>query len=365
MVGQCKVGICEFSGYTCPMRFIVYALISAALFGAATPLSKALLPSFSAFQLAGLLYLGAALGVSASAFRRSRRSQLLKMDFRNIFRLCGAILFGGVLAPMFLLLGLKAASAASVSLWLPLELVATAVFGRILFQDHLGKFGWLGMAGVVAAGILLSYGEGSAGIKSGLLVMLACACWGLDNNFTALIDAISPAQSTFWKGLFAGSINLSIGLSTQEFNGTAGAVAGALGVGILAYGASIVLYITAAQNIGAARGQIFFASGPFFGVVLSAIILGEMVSQLQLISAVLLVISLMLVFLDRHEHSHVHASLEHEHEHGHRHDDGHHDHVHAGPPKAVRHSHRHLHRPVSHSHPHWPDLHHRHSHGSK
>jgi drug/metabolite transporter (DMT)-like permease len=143
------------------MYYFILALISAALFGAATPASKALLTSLNSFQLAGLLYLGAALGGAAFAFRK--RSGILpwRMDRRNLTLLAGATAFGGVLAPILLLFGLKLASAASVSLWLPLELVATAVLGRLFFHDHLGKFGWLGMTGVVIASLpRVHFGKG-------------------------------------------------------------------------------------------------------------------------------------------------------------------------------------------------------------
>jgi drug/metabolite transporter (DMT)-like permease len=341
------------------MFYFFLALLSAALFGAATPLSKALLTSVSPFQLAGLLYLGAAFGAATVAFKKNPTLPW-RMDGKNMARLSGAILCGGVLAPLFLLFGLRAASAASVSLWLPLELVATAVLGRLFFRDHLGLSGWLGVLGVVAACTLLGVGEGAAGIRAGLLIMAGCVCWGFDNNFTAMIDGITPAQSTFWKGLVAGGINLGVGLSTQGYDGTTATTVGALGVGAISYGASIVLYITAAQNIGAARGQMFFASSPFFGVVLSCIFLGETLTLLQVAAAVILSGSLVLVFRDRHEHEHLHEETEHEH--SHRHDDGHHFHSHPGGRAANRHSHRHRHFPDTHAHPHWPDLHHRHTH---
>ena len=342
------------------MFYIFLALLSAALFGAATPLDKALLSSFSAFQLAGLLYLGASLGVAYFSFGKGIQSQPWQMNKRNIFRLSGAVLFGGMLAPLLLLMGLRLASAASVSLWLPLELVATAVLGRMIFRDHLGLFGWMGMAGVLVSSILLGFGEGISGISAGLLIILACFCWGFDNNFTSLIDGITPAQITFWKGLIAGLINLSIGLLTQDFHITGYSLIGALGVGALSYGASIVLYITAAQNIGAARGQMFFASSPFFGVVLSYLFLGEPVTSIQVVAVIILMGSLVLVFRDRHEHAHWHEETEHEH--GHRHDDEHHDHDHPERERLGRHTHRHRHIPAAHSHPHWPDLHHRHDH---
>ena len=43
---------------------LAIAFLAALLFGAATPASKVLLRSLSTFQLAGLLYLGAAIGVT-------------------------------------------------------------------------------------------------------------------------------------------------------------------------------------------------------------------------------------------------------------------------------------------------------------
>lgn len=341
------------------MIYVLLALLSAALFGAATPFSKALLSSLNAFQLAGLLYLGAAAGASRLAFRKRPHSLPWRMDRRNQFRLAGAIFFGGVLAPILLLLGLKAASAASVSLWLPLELVATAVLGSLLFRDHLGRLGWMGMAGVFTAGVLLSVGEKTAGISAGLLVTGACVSWGFDNNFTALIDGITPAQSTFWKGIVAGGVNLGIGLLASNYSGTVATTAAALGVGVICYGASIVLYITAAQNIGATRGQMFFAASPFFGVILSVIILDEPITVFQVIAAAILTGALYLVFCDKHEHEHIHEEFEHEH--SHRHDDDHHSHKH---PVSIsgRHTHKHRHEAIVHDHPHWPDLHHRHKH---
>lgn len=341
-------------------RFLILALASALLFATATPVSKLLLHGLTAFQLAGLLYIGSAIGVAPMLFRKERRLSLFKLDRKNTLRLVGAVASGGVAGPVLLLFGLQLASASSVSLWLNLELVATAMLGRLLFHDHLGKFGWIGVAGVVAAGVLLSAGEGVAGLWAGLLVAGACACWGFDNHFTALIDGITPAQSTFWKGSVAGVVNLTIGAFADPFSASGFAVLSAMVVGMLAYGASITLYITAAQGIGATRAQMFFASAPFIGVALSALILGESITTIQVVAAGILAISLSLLFRDQHQHPHEHEALSHEHTHSH--DDGHHSHDHEDIERSERHSHWHDHEPVEHSHPHWPDLHHRHSH---
>jgi drug/metabolite transporter (DMT)-like permease len=342
------------------MAALFMALVSALLFATATPLSKLLLNELSAFQLAGLLYLGGAIGVTPLVLRRSQRLSIFRMTRKNQLRLAGAVLLGGITGPVFLLLGLKLASAASVSLWLNLELVFTALLGWLIFRDHLGPNGWIGITGTVAAGILLSVDQGTTGLLAGSLVALACLCWGFDNHFTALIDGISPAYSTFVKGIVAGVTNLLIGVTTQPLTTDIPAIFGGLILGAFAYGASIALYIAAAQRLGATRGQSLFATAPFIGVLLSVVILGEGLSYVQIIAAMLLTGALVVMFRDRHAHEHSHEPMIHDH--SHRHDDLHHDHAHDSSSPSGRHSHPHEHRPAVHSHPHWPDLHHRHGH---
>ena len=341
-------------------RAIALALLSAALFGAATPASKALLDGLSAFQLAGLLYLGAAMGVAPFALREGGLRFPGAGDRRNRLRLAGAIAAGGVAGPVFLLFGLRLADAASVSLWLNFELAATALLGALVFREHLGRAGWTGVAAALGGAAALSGFEGIAGASAALLVLTACICWGLDNHLTALIDGITPSQSTFWKGLVAGSINLALGLLIDPFHASTGSTAIALAVGALAYGASIVLYIHAAQTLGATRAQVVFASAPFFGVALSVLLLDEDLLVTHGVAAAMFILAIWLLSRDRHSHHHTHDAIEHAHEH--RHDDDHHLHAHEGLAPGVRHAHRHRHDAVAHAHPHWPDLHHRHRH---
>lgn len=336
---------------------MVPALIAAALFGAATPLNKSLLASLGPFQLSGLLYLGAALGVLPSVWRGGWRS-LSQSDIATRRRLAGAIGSGGILGPVLLLFGLRLAAAASVSLWLSMEAVATAVLGGLFFHDRVGRSGWMGVAGILAASAMLSMGEGIAGWKAGALVAMACVCWGLDNHLTALIDGITPAQSTFWKGLVAGTVNLAIGVAMEPWKGSAAMVLGAVLVGTCAYGISIMLYISAAQRLGATRSQLVFSTSPYFGIALAVLLLGERLSMMQLSAAGLAGMSILMLAVERHSHAHQHAPMDHEH--FHRHDDEHHDHEHAAEVEA--HNHRHAHAPLIHLHRHWPDLHHRHWH---
>jgi drug/metabolite transporter (DMT)-like permease len=334
---------------------VAIALAAAALFGAAAPLGKWLLGVLSPLQLAGLLYVGAALGV-APALRGAGR--LVPYGRRARLLLAGAIVCGGLLGPVLMLLGLRLASAASVSLWLNLELAGTALLGAALFHDRLGAAGAAGVALAVAAGVLLAFGEGAAGAAAGALVAAACACWALDNHWTALQDELSAAATTFWKGAAAGGVNLALGAALAPFEAPPALLAAALATGALCYGASIVLSITAAHALGATRMQVLFATAPLFGVAIAAAWLGEAVSGAQLAAAAALALSAALVLRDRHAHRHRHEALAHVHRH--RHDDGHHLHAHSGAPAGL-----HEHAPLEHAHPHWPDLHHRHRHGGE
>jgi drug/metabolite transporter (DMT)-like permease len=335
------------------------ALGSAALFGAATPVSKLLLEDLTPLQLAGLLYLGAAVGVAPAAARHGRGA-FLPPDRTQALRLLGAVALGGVAGPVLLLLGLRLARAGSVALWLNLELAATAALGALWFRDPLGRTGWLGCAGVLAAGALLALGEGDAGPRAAALVAAACVCWALDNHWTALVDGVPPAASAFWKGAVAGSANLGLGLLAAPWHAPASTVGLALGVGAFSYGVSLVLYIVSAHGLGATRAQLFFAAAPFFGLALAVLLLGERQGPPQLGAAALFAASLALVLRDRHAHLHGHEALAHTHVH--RHGDGHHLHGHAGQPASLRHSHWREHGPLEHAHPHVPDLHHRHVH---
>jgi drug/metabolite transporter (DMT)-like permease len=342
------------------VRGALLAFAAAVLFGASTPASKWLLGGVPPLALAGLLYLGAALATAPAWLTGGRAPSFTGTSG---WRLAGAIVAGGIVGPVLLLEGLARAPAGSVALLLNLELAATAVLGAWLFRDPLGPRGWLAVAGAVAAGAIVTAGAGWPGAVAAACVSAACVCWGLDNQWTARIDGLSPARATFWKGAVAGTTNLALAAATGSLAVDPKRAAIALGLGALAYGASVALAIAAAQQLGATRAQAVFAAAPFVGATLSWVALGERIEPGQLAGGALLAASIALLLRARHEHAHRHDALEHVH--SHRHDDGHHDHVHDGIPFAERHSHWHRHEPQVHAHPHWPDLHHRHVHAEQ
>ena len=340
-----------------PFLPVAWCLAAAALFGASSPAAKHLLTTTSPLQLAGLLYLGAALGALPFSFRGG--SAVARRRAANLARMAGVVVFGGVLGPTLLLLGLARAPAASVSLWLNLEAAATALLGWALFKEHLGRRALVGVALVTAASALLAGATGAALVPAALLVAAACVCWGLDNNLQALVDGFTPAQSTCAKGVVAGVVNLALATLVERPAYGAGDVVAALALGALAYGASIVLYVRSAHQLGATRAQLLFASAPFSGTALSWAALGEAVAAPPLAAGALMIVALVVVHREAHGHAHVHEATTHTH--WHRHDDGHHEHAH-DPTVRGGHVHAHDHDAVAHAHPHRPDLHHRHEH---
>ena len=342
-----------------PLTPIFSALAAAALFGAAAPLCKPLLTELAPTTLAGLLYLGAAAALAPMALRQGFPSFAGRGV--NLARLAGVVVFGGVLAPVLLLAALGRAPAGSVALWLNLEVVATALLARTCFREHLAARGALAILLVCAASALLALPAhaGGAPVSALLLVAAACLCWALDNNWTSRIDAFTPAQSSFAKGLVAGSVNLALGLAGGD-SLTPGHTGLGLGLGAVCYGLSLALLVSAAQELGAARSQLAFATASLWGVALAWLLLGEPVMPLQIAAGALMAFALVLLGREGHGHWHQHRNMTHRH--AHRHDDGHHDHAHPEGVPEHAHSHEHHHAAQAHAHPHRPDLHHRHPH---
>jgi len=342
-------------------RGIVRAGLAALLFGASTPFAAQLARETNAFTLAGLLYLGAALGVLPVVARR--RPDLASVR-RGAGRLATAVVLGGAVGPVLLALGLQHASAANASLLLNLELAFTVLLAATVFREHIGPRVALGAVLVAVASVVLAGPGATSDLRLGAaLIAGACLCWAVDNSVTAALDELAPAHITLVKGLVAGAVNTTIGLSLAS-PPSWGAVAGALLVGVLGYGVSITLWVAGARDLGAARAQVVFATAPFLGVVLAWTVFAEPVVPATALALVVAAAGVALVARSEHDHEHVHEPIVHDHEH--RHDDGHHDHEHlpgqAPPGFRGRHQHPHTHERLEHSHPHVPDLHHRHEH---
>ena len=341
-----------------------FAIAAAALFGASAPAAKALLGSVSPQLLAGLLYVGSGVGLALvwGWQRRSGRSVEAALALRDLPWLGGAIVFGGGLGPVLLLVGLSHATASSASLLLNLEGVFTASIAWVVFREHFDRRIALGMLAIVAGSVLLSWQGRVAwgGVVGPLAITAACACWAIDNNLTQRVSGGDPVQIAMLKGTIAGSVNVALALVLGATWPGAVPITETMLLGFVSYGVSLVLFVLALRHLGTARTGAYFSTAPFVGAALSIVFLREPLNQGLVAGGVLMGFGVWLHLTERHEHEHTHKATEHEHLHVH---DEHHQHAHGpGDPAGEPHAHRHRHEPTVHRHPHYPDLHHRHVH---
>lgn len=346
-------------------RSIVYALASAALFGASTPLAKLLLSDAAPLMIAGLLYLGSGVGLAAWLGLRSLSTHA--KDASPIGRsqwpwLAGAIAAGGVAGPALLMFGLARTDGSAASLLLNLEAVLTAAIAWLVFRENVDRRIFLGMAAIVAGGVLLSWDQTprAGGMAGPLLVAAACLAWAVDNNLTRKVSGGDAATIACLKGLIAGSVNLALALAAGAALPAAGTLLAAAALGFAGYGVSLALFVVALRGLGTARTGAYFSVAPFVGAALAFAVLVETPSAAFWIAAVLMALGVWLHISERHEHEHAHEPMEHTHEHAH---DAHHQHEHDFPWDGREpHVHPHRHDRLVHSHAHYPDLHHRHPH---
>ncbi len=339
----------------------VLGLASAALFGVSTPLAKQLLGAVDPWLLAGLLYLGAGLGLSAiRVLQRGARTEA-PLRVAELPWLAGAVVAGGLVGPVLLMIGLAATPSSSAALLLNLEGLATMAIAWLVFKENVDRRILIGAAAILLGAVVLSWQGGAFGLGVGALAIAgACLAWGIDNNLTRKIAGADPVEITMIKGLVAGSVNFGLALAMGAQLPALTPLLGAGIVGFLGYGVSLVLFVLALRKVGAARTGAYFSTAPFIGAGVGVLLLGEPVTLQLLIAGVLMASGIYLHVVERHEHEHAHDPLEHEHAHSH---DDHHQHAHApGDPVGEPHTHWHRHAPLIHRHPHFPDLHHGHAH---
>lgn len=343
------------------------AVASAALFGASTPLAKALLgQGVSPWLLAGLLYLGSGFGLAVIHYGRrliGYPTVEARLGRKDLGWMALVVLSGGVAGPLLLMVGLTTTAASTAALLLNLEGLATMVIAWLAFRENVDRRLLLGALAILGGAVLLSWqpgqGLGGAGIGS-LTIAGACLAWGIDNNLTRKVSGSDPVQIAMIKGLVAGAVNLTFALSLGAKLPSLGLAVAAGGVGFLGYGVSLVLFVLGLRFLGTARTGAYFSMAPFIGALLAIAMFGEPPTVQLVFAALLMAIGLYLHLVERHDHEHTHEPLDHEHAHVH---DDHHQHDHLpGDPVGEPHMHRHVHPRLIHGHPHYPDLHHRHSH---
>jgi drug/metabolite transporter (DMT)-like permease len=348
----------------------IEVILAALAFAASVPANKLLLAADVApLALSGVLYMSAGTLCAGLAWLSGIRTP---MADGNAVRgaewvwLLGAVLSGGVLAPLLLFLGLREVSGHVAGLLLNFEAVFTVGLGVLLSGEYLGRRGWLGALAILVGAVLLSFPHAEAasiptrwtGIA---LVVGACALWGLDNNLTQRVSLRDARQIVAIKGLAGGITSLLLASAFGGFgHWNAGRLLAALAVGGVSFGLSIVLFVRGLRHLGVIQTGMLFALAPGFAAILSLALLHETLAAGGLLALASMTAGALLLATDRHEHLHEHEALEHAHEHVH---DEHHQHEHTPTQLAqAPHAHWHRHEAMTHRHPHVHDTHHRHRH---
>ena len=259
---------------------ILLAVLAAALYAANSPLSKILLGYIPSTLMAGFLYIGAGLGMAVIAiFRKARKKERTESRLtKKELPFTVAMIVLDIAAPICLLFGLKSTTAANASLLNNFEIVATALIALVVFKEKISLRLWLGIIMVTASCAILSVEDVTQLQFSygSLFILLACVCWGVENNCTRKISSKDPLEIVLLKGIFSGLGSIIIGLCIGERVTVLWSVFAVLGVGFVAYGLSIFFYVYAQRLLGAARTSAYYAVAPFIGTLLSLVIFREL-----------------------------------------------------------------------------------------
>jgi len=280
-------------------RAVFYAVLAAALYAINAPVSKLLLSEIPSTMMAGLLYLGAGTGMYLmEKFGKRKEEQPLS---KKELPYTAAMVILDIAAPVFLMIGLTQCSAANASLLNNFEIVATSVIALIVFKEKISPRLWVAIAFVTISSILLSFEDMSSLQFSwgSLFVLLACVCWGFENNCTRMLSSKNPAQIVIIKGFGSGLGAIVLSLAAGERFFQIGYILLALLLGFVAYGLSIYFYIYAQRDLGAAKTSTYYAVSPFIGAGASLVIFREMPSVIFVIALIVMAIGTYLVTTDQ------------------------------------------------------------------
>lgn len=262
-------------------KAILLAILAAALYSINSPISKLLLKDVTPTMLASFLYLGAGIGLLITGIimklckKDIKETSLTKKELPFTI---GMIVLD-IAAPIFLMMGLNYTTAANASLLNNFEIVATSIIALFIFKEYISKKLWLAIILVTTSSVILSFEISSLSFSIGsIFVLLACICWGMENNCTRMLSSKNPMQIVVLKGVFSGLGSYIIALILGERIPDIIFIIIALSVGFVSYGLSIFFYIYAQRDLGAARTSAYYAIAPFIGAFLSLIIFRQLPS---------------------------------------------------------------------------------------
>jgi len=280
---------------------IGYAILAATLYAISAPFSKILLQEIPVTLLAGLLYLGAGIGMLiVSIISKSWHERVEDKCTNKEIPYIVSMIILDIAAPIFLMLGLKRTTAANASLLNNFEIVATSLIAMMLFKEIISKRLWKAISFITIASIILSFENvRSLSFSSGsLLIFMACICWGFENNCTRVLSIKNPFKIVIIKGIGSGIGSFTIAMMLKEKSDNLVFITAALILGFVAYGLSIFFYVCAQRELGAAKTSAYYAIAPFLGVILSIIIFREQLKVTFIIAFIIMIIGTYLTSTD-------------------------------------------------------------------
>ena len=255
---------------------IFLAILAAALYAISAPFSKILLEYVPSTMMAGLLYLGAGMGMGAVALFRKGSKKTFEEEKITKAELpyTVAMIVLDIAAPISLLFGLNLTVAANASLLNNFEIVATVLIAFFIFREKISPRLWLGIIFVTASCAVLSFEDISSFrfSEGSLFILLACVLWGIENNCTRVLSKKDPLVIVLLKGIFSGGTAFILSIIIGERAENLWSVVAVLLVGLFAYGMSIFVYVYAQRILGAARTSAYYAVSPFIGTAFSLLI---------------------------------------------------------------------------------------------
>lgn len=287
---------------------IISAILAAFLFGISTPLIKIIVTSdIPSILLAGILYFGVAVGMAITLLLQKTFGQVNKYDAiakSDRKYLLVAITCGGILAPVFMMMGIKMISATNVALLFNLEGVFTALLAWLVFKEKFNQKVLLGIIFIVLGGVVLSLNEASDHQFSwgSVFIILSCFLWGCDNNFTRKISLANPIKISALKGTTAAVVNLGIGYFLMTDLPSFLEIVEISVIGFFCYGLSLFFFIHALSLLGAARSGAYFGVAPFIGAVASVLIFHEAITTNLALSATLMLVGLLISVVENRDY---------------------------------------------------------------
>ncbi|HWT26604.1 MAG TPA: DMT family transporter [Mobilitalea sp.] len=272
---------------------ILWAILAAALYAISSPISKILLNQIPPTMMAALLYLGAGIGMSVIGLCRHKTYQLgmeNRLTKKELPFTVGMVILD-IAAPIFLMFSLTLSDPANVSLLNNCEIVTTSLIAFLIFKETISKRVWIGISLITIASIILSVEDiNSLSFSFGsLFVLLACICWGFENNCTRKLSLKDPLQVVIIKGFGSGLGALLISIVIKETSTNVVYIIATLLLGFISYGLSIYFYVSAQRELGAAKTSAYYAVSPFIGVAISFILFLE-VPNISFIIALLIMV---------------------------------------------------------------------------